>query len=361
MTEPNASSSSAFGENDPEPEPNRTLGTLVAMSHLMLWMESNQFLRDRLAELNAQIPLLAAEREFVQKKLQSVTYPVLSLPVEVTSEIFIHCLPDFEHADLIFSRYSERLPTPVLLSQICQTWRDIALTTPKIWAVFQIHVEVWPNDFALGAHRLAEWLKRAGVSPLSFVFSDPESLYRGSAFGLPSTLRATLAPILALSKQWRNAVLCLSHQALITQQFQSSLHERLPNLETLHITSDVNPSNANAVVTAFELAPSLRRVVLEGLPPAMILLPWKQLTHFSGRPLGEMDCFHILQLAVLLVECKFILIGGHQSEFMHETALLLPHPTVGGLAAVRFQRIDVLSGSSPASSAGGLKSHVAYF
>ncbi|KAJ7191523.1 hypothetical protein B0H12DRAFT_752399 [Mycena haematopus] len=98
-------------------------------------MQSNQSLRDRLAELNAQIALLKAERKIVQKKLQTVTYPILKLPFEVTSEVFAHCLPDLRHADPLFKfsfKNLQRLPTALLLSQICRAWRDVALNTQTL-------------------------------------------------------------------------------------------------------------------------------------------------------------------------------------------------------------------------------------
>ncbi|KAJ7123041.1 hypothetical protein C8R44DRAFT_785170 [Mycena epipterygia] len=50
--------------------------------------QSTQDLRDRLAELDAQIQILERGRKKIQRKLQTLTFPVLALPAEVTSEIF---------------------------------------------------------------------------------------------------------------------------------------------------------------------------------------------------------------------------------------------------------------------------------
>ncbi|KAF7354695.1 F-box domain-containing protein [Mycena sanguinolenta] len=239
-------------------------------------MDSNQRLRDRLEDIKAQIALLRAEKEMIEEKLHSIKYPVLSLPFELTSEIFFHCLPDLQHADPIFDVSPVRLPAAVLLTQICRTWRAVALKTPRIWAIFRIDVEAWPpDDCSRDALRLGQWAERSGVSPLSFVLNrQRDRPYR------PLTPPAILAPILALAKQWQNVNLCLPHIDLVSEQFQSTLHGRLPRLETLQITSD--RVSATTVVSAFEMAPSLRRVVLEGLPPTKIFLPWKQLTHFSA-------------------------------------------------------------------------------
>ncbi|KAJ6473231.1 hypothetical protein C8R45DRAFT_907848 [Mycena sanguinolenta] len=193
-------------------------------------MDTNQSLRDRLAEINAQVALLETEREIIQKKLQSVTYPVLSLPYEVVAKIFIHCLPDLEHAECIFSSKHRKylLPTALLLSQICRAWRAIALNTPKLWAIFRIDIEARPQDYTLAALRLGDWTKKAIVSPLSFVFGQERYSTR------PETFPAILAPILALSHQWQHVDLCLDpNEDRISEQFQSALHGRLPSLETL--------------------------------------------------------------------------------------------------------------------------------
>ncbi|KAJ6473249.1 hypothetical protein C8R45DRAFT_1103812 [Mycena sanguinolenta] len=261
-------------------------------------MESNQHLRDRLEDINAQIALLQDERETIKERLQSIKYPVLRLPFEVASEIFIQCLPNLGDAHPIFRFSPVEIPIPVLLTQVCRTWRVIALKTPKIWSIFRIDIEAWPEDRSRGTLQLAEWVERAGVSPLSFVLNRQ----RGHAYQ-PSTPPAILAPILALAKQWQNFNVCLPNRDLVSKQFQSALHGRLPLLETLQITSD--RISSTTVVSAFEMAPSLRRVVLEGIPPTKILLPWKQLTHFSARMLDEGDCLHVLKSGVSLTECKF--------------------------------------------------------
>ncbi|KAJ7751691.1 hypothetical protein B0H16DRAFT_1225672, partial [Mycena metata] len=53
-------------------------------------------------------------------------YPILTLPVELTAEIFVHCLPD------------DPVPpsgkvAPMLLGRICRKWRNIAKGTPRLW------------------------------------------------------------------------------------------------------------------------------------------------------------------------------------------------------------------------------------
>ncbi|KAJ6531126.1 hypothetical protein B0H19DRAFT_967132, partial [Mycena capillaripes] len=53
--------------------------------------------------------------------------PVLRLPPELTSEIFLFCLPDSEF------NVPNSTTAPLLLCQIFRRWRDIALATPGLW------------------------------------------------------------------------------------------------------------------------------------------------------------------------------------------------------------------------------------
>ncbi|KAJ7703692.1 hypothetical protein B0H17DRAFT_901456, partial [Mycena rosella] len=54
-------------------------------------------------------------------------YPVLTLPNEITSRIFIDYLAS--HGRIRpFMRTA-----PLLLAQICRPWREIALSTCKLW------------------------------------------------------------------------------------------------------------------------------------------------------------------------------------------------------------------------------------
>ncbi|KAJ6605306.1 hypothetical protein DFH09DRAFT_886391, partial [Mycena vulgaris] len=53
---------------------------------------------------------------------------VLTLPPEITSEIFIHSVESNRWEDR-----TEATSTPLLLLQICRLWRATALSTPALW------------------------------------------------------------------------------------------------------------------------------------------------------------------------------------------------------------------------------------
>ncbi|KAJ6513509.1 hypothetical protein DFH09DRAFT_941412, partial [Mycena vulgaris] len=65
------------------------------------------------------------EKKAIQTTMNLITFPILTIPAEITSEIFLHCLPA-----------EPQLPTsaaPMLLGAICREWRSIAHGDPRLW------------------------------------------------------------------------------------------------------------------------------------------------------------------------------------------------------------------------------------
>ncbi|KAF8213946.1 hypothetical protein K438DRAFT_1564130, partial [Mycena galopus ATCC 62051] len=94
-------------------------------------------LRKRLAELDAQIceqrralDELEQTRSDVECELHATArFPVLTLPIEITTEIFLSCIVVF--GPFSIPHYST--PLPILLTRVCRGWRDVAIITPMLW------------------------------------------------------------------------------------------------------------------------------------------------------------------------------------------------------------------------------------
>ncbi|KAJ7879305.1 hypothetical protein B0H14DRAFT_2341527, partial [Mycena olivaceomarginata] len=99
---------------------------------------------------------LMKERITIQQSLHLIVYPILTIPVELTSEIFLHCLP------VDPAQPNARL-APLLLGRICRMWRNIAYANPMLWA--SLELTVWGRN-AL-KFRVEDWLRRTGGAPLS--------------------------------------------------------------------------------------------------------------------------------------------------------------------------------------------------
>ncbi|KAJ6453156.1 hypothetical protein C8R45DRAFT_762361, partial [Mycena sanguinolenta] len=73
------------------------------------------------------------------------------LPVEISSEILVRCLPDSPRV------YPHQVPLSFL--RICHRWTDIALATPSLWTSI-----LWES--IADAVNLDSWLQQARVLPL---------------------------------------------------------------------------------------------------------------------------------------------------------------------------------------------------
>ncbi|KAJ7218312.1 hypothetical protein C8J57DRAFT_1095648, partial [Mycena rebaudengoi] len=104
--------------------------------------DSVAVLRARLADISANITRqrkaledLERSRIDAQRQLNSLLDPIARLPVEISSEIFILCLPDFGYCD----RRPNPAAAPLLLLRICTAWADIARSTPALWDTIHVH------------------------------------------------------------------------------------------------------------------------------------------------------------------------------------------------------------------------------
>ncbi|KAJ7641705.1 hypothetical protein FB45DRAFT_900830 [Roridomyces roridus] len=91
------------------------------------------------------------DRSLLQCQLNAVRDPITRLPLEIASEIFVHCLPPYPNP------YTGRF-----LLNICNAWTRIAQSTPALWTTIY---------FAPGADGfeklLGKWFQYAGNHPLN--------------------------------------------------------------------------------------------------------------------------------------------------------------------------------------------------
>ncbi|KAJ7236189.1 hypothetical protein C8J57DRAFT_1530292 [Mycena rebaudengoi] len=117
------------------------------------------------------IDALKKEEAELQAGLALVTYPVLTLPVEITSSIFLHCLPSHGHV------IPSPLRAPLLLAQICHRWREVALSTGELWNSLYPSYSLIKAQVRHDWHPLCAlmqtWFCRAKAAPLSLGLNCP--------------------------------------------------------------------------------------------------------------------------------------------------------------------------------------------
>ncbi|KAK6978135.1 hypothetical protein R3P38DRAFT_2665313 [Favolaschia claudopus] len=116
-------------------------------------------------EIHAQRELfkqLESEKSQAQYELNLIQDPISRLPIEISSQIFIHALDGFGKPGLAH--------IPTLFLGVCNSWSRIALATPELWSA--IHISF---PCAKGFPEI--WLGRARKRPLSITLNgvlDPD-------------------------------------------------------------------------------------------------------------------------------------------------------------------------------------------
>ncbi|KAJ6512598.1 hypothetical protein C8R45DRAFT_960835 [Mycena sanguinolenta] len=236
--------------------------------------------RARLSKIEAEIldlqdslSTLRAEKQLVQRRLDSYKYPVLALPNEMVSEIFVHTLPPYPLCPALLGT-----DPPTTLTHICRKWREIALATPELWRAIRV------NDFYAPRRPISEaWAKRSGSFPLSINIDIGRS---GEIY--PELLDRRV--------RWEHLTLNVYAPVVLI------IDGPLPLLHHLELAQ-------HDEIGRFELrdATQLRSVVFRYKFSKEVTLPWQQLTRMTIDHIRADRCLPILQQTTNLVHCDLAL------------------------------------------------------
>ncbi|KAF7342146.1 F-box domain-containing protein [Mycena venus] len=231
--------------------------------------------------LERSIAELRAEQATVQRRLDSYRYPVLTLPNEIISEIFLHFLPIYPLCPPLVGILS-----PICLTHICHKWRTIALATPALWKAIQLSATCTPstlrNKGDITVKIFETWLNRSGCCPVSIEINE-----YGTTFQMPDIISA-IVPHRAR----------LEHLNLyLYDSFLPLFGDQMPLLRHLDLGLD------NWIPFTLPDVPRLRTVVLDDLAADSVTLPWGQLTSLTLRVVEPRLCFPILEQTASLVHC----------------------------------------------------------
>ncbi|KAJ7280638.1 hypothetical protein C8J57DRAFT_104950 [Mycena rebaudengoi] len=283
-------------------------------------------IRERMTELDAHIlapekalDAVRLERQDLQTRLDACKYPILTLPTEITSEIFVHFLPP----------YPERPPaiglsSPHILGQICRTWREIALSTPRLWRAINLTLPTKSPTKALDL--LRTWVSHSKDCPLSI------SLHS-------STLQLDIDFIQAIiphSERWEHIDFFLPIKSL---QLIGADFPLLRSL-TLGPSRYARQTGSLDAISPFSNAPLLKQVILDHtFGPFKIQLPWSQLTSIHASYLSPVECTEILHHSAALREfhCQSLGRGTARGSLLSVAPLRYLH-SLGLLDSFKGQR-----------------------
>ncbi|KAJ7672407.1 hypothetical protein DFH06DRAFT_1293184 [Mycena polygramma] len=266
--------------------------------------------RARLADLDAQIIALESslnslkeKRKSVQDRLDAYAYPVLTLPNEIASEIFVHFLPIYPKCPPPIG-----LLSPYLLCQICRKWRHIAFATPALWRAILLP---WQRlSRRKQALRLMETsLEHSGSCLLSIELrgNSVAQIWKLTQFGRTIAEHCARLEHLALS-------VISPLEALPIGDLP------LPSLRTLRLGWDIDNSTAS---TTFLGAPLLQKVYIHMYRDAhRSIFPWSQLTVLSVHWIPPNQCAEIMTQLVNIVYCEFRM---DESEQNFDASCTLSH------------------------------------
>ncbi|KAJ7639736.1 hypothetical protein DFH06DRAFT_1478405 [Mycena polygramma] len=242
----------------------------------------------RISELKSSIKLLKDEQNFYRKRLATYTYPVLTLPYEVVSKIFVQFLPVYPTPPPI-----RGILSPNVLGQICQKWRDIALTDPLLWRAISLSLRK-DTGIPQKLQVLETWLKRSGSCPLSI------NLDIGKYSDSPETPNLFLQAITSHCARWEHLKLySTSHHPF------PSTTGPLPLLRTFYTCSIKDKTeNSSPLISALHAAPLLRKVAVVWYDNYRPFFPWAQLTVVTVGGISAPNCVELLTKAVNLVYCQ---------------------------------------------------------
>ncbi|KAJ7186395.1 hypothetical protein C8R46DRAFT_1272869 [Mycena filopes] len=255
--------------------------------------------RARVSEIDAKIralecslSALGAERLLAQAPLDAYSYPVLTLPPEITCEIFKHFLPPYPACPPIAGTLS-----PIALTHICRRWREIALSTPDLWSRMQVS----SNDSAVAA-QVDAWLTRSGSRPLCI-----ESA--GELHGLHLRLLSALIPHCA---RWGHLKLRFSESSPAIATLPTT-YSPFPLLRHLDVALPLQDWSTSF---SFVNAPLLRTVAFNHTAAANIPVPWGQITTLTLSLMHLAECVPVFTQASRLVHCRLSLCaGGERGPF----------------------------------------------
>lgn len=230
-----------------------------AQERLARWLDD----RDPL-DLHDMSRVALRLQEYISQH-QALLSPLRRFPPEVLSEIFLHLTPEYNSditdADL-----------PIFLGGICDYWRQVALSTPRLWSTVRFNVR--EDNEKSRCELIKLFTARSGACLLHVKYSH----YRNGEW--TQDAQSCLQEIMRSSSRWHTVSLYLPS---IACGFLSAIKYNLPELQLLSVGSTTMDGELLVLpppCDAFAAAPQLSDMTAEGRD-LIFLAPWAGLERYA--------------------------------------------------------------------------------
>lgn len=204
-----------------------------------------------------------------------------SLPIELWSEIFHHCLPAHSHSRL---RSSD---APLVLLRVCSSWSSIALSTPRLWSSIRIFLEDGFQWDPLPILKL--FLDRSRDTPLSITI-DYHTLTPMSQTSYMAVMTRIFSSIQPHARRWHSLSITATSACI------AALHEQgnvFPSLRSLKVDSRffIHEPISGDLGSRLPFVSEMARLKVLKLKPSAVYLPSLE------------ECRQLLAEAVDLEDC----------------------------------------------------------
>ena len=253
-------------------------------------------------KLYQEIEELQSASGAVQHPSKDASYfPINRFPRDVLAEIFVHCLPEVKLWPRISNvGHSTKNVAPLLLCNVCSSWRALALSTPRLWQdLFLTFTKTMPKskskEETIAMTHI--WIKRSGELPLTlklFVRVDGD---------FQALCQALENAITSYTSRWEHIEFNFADSPISLPQ--------LGNMPCLRSVIMFAPEDTQFLCTS---CPKLAIIYLNHIISSAPL-PWHQLTRIQlTHPLPTQELFFIIQSCSKLTDLDVEL-----SDDVHES------------------------------------------
>lgn len=262
------------------------------------------------------------------------------MPPEVLEEIFWQCLPERRYPTTSFRE------APLLLTHVCRQWRDVAISSPRLWSSIYIswtdggagrdiyNRSSGPTLESQIIHRrcdlVEQWISRSGFLPLSLYLNYIHDEDDRTAQTDAEVNIRMVTILISQIYRWANATMIMPVE--IYNKFDAALSVEEPYmLRTLDIRGYFTRSGAYWQPTKPGMgllsAPNLQKLSIAGMAFTMPTCSPCYLTNLNCQvhPFHHEEALGLLSRLPALIHCKMLISVNLTQEFNAHSTVSLPY------------------------------------